>query len=562
MHLFRCIYVVLMILCASSGYAQAPTVQDCLVAIPVCNPVYTTIQSYVGHGNVYPEIHDNSQCPLCMDGEKNDVFYVITVQTNGLLPFVLTPNNPQNDYDWSVFNMTNAECSQLYPEATSLQVSCNSWGVIGNNGPTGVSNLMGGSTNCNGPGQVGSKFNKDITVSAGETYLINISNWSSTNQSGYTLDFSSSTATILDNVPPQIDSIQEEILCAGASSLYIKFSENVLCADVNHHPEKFTLTGPAGTYTITDVTGAACATGGTQGKTFQLMISPPAFEGNYQLNIIGIIRDLCLNAACYQGYPFSLTETNSPQVSAGNDVSITYGAFTQPDGSATGDSCNYSFSWTPTPSGFISSQPNPVAVPVVNTTYHVSVNDGFNQVTGDVSVTANPLPQIHLGASDTTLCIYDTLLLDAGNPGASFLWSNGSVSQQIRVGTSGLGFEASNYSVRVTSQAGCIDSSAITVIFSYMACVGEEELETLPSTVIFPNPASHSLTVLRKEQSKPVGFRIFNVWGSKLTEGVLSERKETIIISMLPKGIYIFQVTNKNHTEHFCNLSKNKNNHL
>ncbi|MEI6900849.1 MAG: hypothetical protein WCL00_13300, partial [Bacteroidota bacterium] len=101
----------------------APTVQDCAGAIPVCQPVYSTINSYTGHGNVYPEIRANGVCPLCMDGEKNDVFYIITVQTDGLLRFKLTPNNQTNDYDWELFNMTNAECADIYTNASLLTVS-------------------------------------------------------------------------------------------------------------------------------------------------------------------------------------------------------------------------------------------------------------------------------------------------------------------------------------------------------------------------------------------------------------------------------------------------------
>src|ERR1035438_9240008 len=93
-------------------FSQAPTVQDCLGAIPVCQPIYSTTQSYTGHGNVYPEIHNNSACPLCMDGEINDVFYTFTVQTSGIFRFTLTPNNQNNDYDWELFNMTNATCHQ------------------------------------------------------------------------------------------------------------------------------------------------------------------------------------------------------------------------------------------------------------------------------------------------------------------------------------------------------------------------------------------------------------------------------------------------------------------
>ena len=118
---------------AAQPLTGTPTVQDCLGAIPVCQAVYSTTASYTGHGNVYPEIRANSLCPLCMDGEKNDVFYIITVQTSGILRFTLTPNNPANDYDWSLFNMTNADCDQIYSQASSLQVSCNSYGVPGTN---------------------------------------------------------------------------------------------------------------------------------------------------------------------------------------------------------------------------------------------------------------------------------------------------------------------------------------------------------------------------------------------------------------------------------------------
>src|ERR1035438_2830106 len=99
-------------ICLFSQTGLPPTAQDCLGAIPVCQSVYTTTQSYTGHGNVFPEIHNNSVCPLCMDGEINDVFYTFTVQTSGIFRFTLTPNNQNNDYDWELFNMTNATCHQ------------------------------------------------------------------------------------------------------------------------------------------------------------------------------------------------------------------------------------------------------------------------------------------------------------------------------------------------------------------------------------------------------------------------------------------------------------------
>jgi hypothetical protein len=282
-----------------------------------------------------------------MDGEKNDVFYVITVQTDGLLRFTLTPNNPSNDYDWSLFNMTNAGCDEIYTSAQALQVSCNSYGVQGTNGPTGINTLLGNNLNCNGPGTIGEKFNKDLTVHAGETYVLNVSNWSSTNQSGYTLDFTGSSASIYDATPAVIDSIGELVPCDGTDSVYLSFSENIRCEDVYQHPEKFSLTGPAGSYTITAALSPDCETGATNGRNCILVVSPDAGAGSYTLSVVGDIRDLCDNICLYQGYPFQLSEINAPVASAGNDTTVANGAVITLHGSASGGNPPYAYHWEP-----------------------------------------------------------------------------------------------------------------------------------------------------------------------------------------------------------------------
>ncbi len=415
----------------AQSYSGAPTVQDCLGAIPVCQPVYTTLASYTGHGNVYPEIRANSVCPLCMDGEKNDVFYIITVQTNGILRFTLTPNNASNDYDWSLFNMTTAGCDQIYTNASTLQVSCNSYGVTGTNGPTGISTALGNNLNCNGPGAVGKKFNKDLMVLAGQTYVLNVSNWSSSNQSGYTLDFSGSSASIFDITPATIDSIAQTVSCAGSDSLFFRFSENVKCADIFNHPEKFTLTGPAGTYTITGVTSTDCATGATNGRSCTIAAVPKLGAGSYTLNIAGDVRDLCDNICVYQGYPFQLNEINAPVVSAGNDTTVANGVIITLHGAASGGATPYTYHWEP--AGLLVN-PN-VAQPVtvnlgasVNFLLNVTDNAGCHG-NADVLVTIVGGP---LGVTATstpgTVCAGESTLLDAmvsgGSGNYSFSWTS------------------------------------------------------------------------------------------------------------------------------------------
>jgi len=70
-----------------------------------------------------------------------------------------------------------------------------------------------------------------------------------------------------------------------------------------------------------------------------------------------------------------------------------------------------------------------------------------NTLVGMIAVTVNPLPHVFLG-NDTTLSEGETLLLDAGNPGAKYLWSTGDTTQTLLVTQTGL------YEVVVTNDCG------------------------------------------------------------------------------------------------------------
>jgi len=312
MHLIRqSALLFFLLLTGFTGIAQIPTVQDCLGAIPVCQEVYFTEQSYIGSGNYPNEINPDQVCPYsCMDGEKNDVWYIITVQNSGIVRFTITPNDPNDDYDWAVYSLNGFECYQIYNDAIEMQASCNAYGNLGYNGPTGASTAMGGTTNCQNGGLT-NKWNIDIPVSTGETYVMCVSNWSQS-QYGYTLDFSASTASIFDNVKPYISEFQETIGCAGETSLYFDFSENVKCSTVQ--PSDFELKDASGfVYTITDVIGDACEVGGTQEKRFTLIFNPPIMNGgDYKLKIVGPIQDLCDNIANSTEYSFTLVEGLPP----------------------------------------------------------------------------------------------------------------------------------------------------------------------------------------------------------------------------------------------------------
>lgn len=87
--------------------------------------------------------------------------------------------------------------------------------------------------------------------------------------------------------------------------------------------------------------------------------------------------------------------------------------------------------------------------------YWVQSSNGGCVNTDSFAVAVKPVPTVNLGR-DTALCTSDSLVLDAGNPGAAYAWQNGQTSQTFTVGTGGL------FHVTVTKD-GCTKRDSIVV---------------------------------------------------------------------------------------------------
>jgi trimeric autotransporter adhesin len=103
--------------------------------------------------------------------------------------------------------------------------------------------------------------------------------------------------------------------------------------------------------------------------------------------------------------------------------------------------------------------------PSATTTYTVTGTD-VNGCTdsASVTITVNALPIVNLGGNQSTC--NPSLTLDAGNPGNTYLWSNGATTQTINATTSG------TYSVTVTTPNGCSDADTITVTLNSVLIAG------------------------------------------------------------------------------------------
>ncbi|KAF0200218.1 MAG: hypothetical protein FD170_3658 [Bacteroidetes bacterium] len=228
-----------------------------------------------------------------------------------------------------------------------------------------------------------------------------------------------------------------------------------------------------------------------------------------------------------------------------------------------GGSNNYvSYSWTSMPPGFTSAVADITVSPVTTTTYKVIVNDGYNTVEGETTVIVNQLPVINLvpvdpkvtpiSPTEIGVCVYDTVTIDAGNAGATYLWNNGANSQSIDVLSSGIIGDMREYQVVVTNpNTGCENNSNIIIHFKLDYCsYGISEMESDNRLLVYPNPSAdgtfnYTISSLKGETM----LEVFSIDGRKVMEEHLmllpDQNKNAAFTLNRSSGIYLLKLTNK-----------------
>tara|TARA_Y100001954_G_scaffold198000_1_gene215147 strand:- start:17591 stop:22567 length:4977 start_codon:yes stop_codon:yes gene_type:complete len=89
--------------------------------------------------------------------------------------------------------------------------------------------------------------------------------------------------------------------------------------------------------------------------------------------------------------------------------------------------------------------------------YEVVVSDNIGCAdTSNMFLKVNQLPVVDIG-NDTTICKYQTIVLNAKNKGLNFIWNNGETQQTLEVKEEGV------YSVEVRDSIGCLGTDEINV---------------------------------------------------------------------------------------------------
>ncbi|MBN1199189.1 MAG: PKD domain-containing protein [Bacteroidales bacterium] len=157
----------------------------------------------------------------------------------------------------------------------------------------------------------------------------------------------------------------------------------------------------------------------------------------------------------------------------------------------------------------------------------------------DVSVIANPV--VALG-NDTSIVETETLLLDAGNSGSTYLWSTGATSQTITVAY--LGNLSDTYWAQVTT-AGCASSD--TIVVSFTDPVGTPESFGEATLLVSPNPNNGQFTVdITSDQDITLRIEVVSTLGSTILQRddirFTGNYSTTLKIPDAPNGLYTLKI--------------------
>ena len=209
---------------------------------------------------------DNGQVPTtCPVGpgeptydDLNPFWYKFTCFKSGTLGLLVSPRDPNDDYDWQIWDVTGQPVNSVYTNL-NLVIAADWSGTTGNTGTSssGANLIECGTTPNTNPPVYPPPFSKMPTLIQGHIYLLMISHFTGSGQSGYQLSFGGGTASITDTTQPAIAKVNA--ICQ--SVLGLTLNKNMACSSLTGTGSEFVIT-PAvpGVHVVSAVT-ASCGNG-------------------------------------------------------------------------------------------------------------------------------------------------------------------------------------------------------------------------------------------------------------------------------------------------------------
>ena len=433
--------------------ASQITAADCSNAVNICQNASFAIdpngsgavQELLGNTLSNPSINPGSLNSGCLlSGEVNPTWMVINIAGSGTLEFSFGQDLSTGCLDWAMWPYNSNACAQISSNQLA-PIRCNWNGLC--EGFTGIATPLpvGGDA---------SNFEPQVNVTAGQQYLICLSNYSSQTTTVPLSFFGTANVSCNAVLPVTVNNAS---ICPGQTA----------------------------TLTAT-VTGATSYLWSPSGQTTATITVTPASTTAYTCTVNGVTPNGGTSTGSASGI-VTVLPSNDPlcscTVTASNNGPVCVGAaFNLNATNVSGGS----FSWTLLGNS-IGSLQNLTGVPAANVGSFpiiVTATDGTGHIcTSTTIVVINPLPLVSAG-SDVSVCLGNSLTL-SGQGANSYQWSGG-----IQNGVPFTPSSTAIYSVIGTDQNGCVNSDDVTVglLFAQMPSISPSvSFGCIPSAVVFTN---------------------------------------------------------------------------
>ena len=155
-------------------------------------------------------------------------------------------------------------------------------------------------------------------------------------------------------------------------------------------------------------------------------------------------------------------------------------------------------------------------------------------------------PQILNIGSDTTICINNTLTLNANSFYATiYLWSNGSIDSYIDVNAADLGLGTHNIWLAATNLSGCYSTD--TILITVEPCTSIDNLLEEIDFDILPNPSDGEFIVkLNSFKEFDYSYEIMDMKGLVILKGNILEKEFNVDLSEYPAAKYFLRIKSGN----------------
>jgi len=268
-----------LLLSVPAVFAQAPLQslpeQDACNALKLCGGTFQAPYSYTGYG-LFSEF-----VPIGFSAfgnnytfENHSIWFELDVASSGDILFDLTVGNDYYaNYGFSIYNITNTGCNNLTMANLARFTAWIGPGAVGGL-RTGYATTLYSNFTLNSH-----NFLAPIHATAGERYRLCVQQYPYPARTGFTLDFSSSTATFADTSHPSFSNIQSS--CNLSQKITVQFSEPVVCTSIAADGSDFYLT--PGNIPVASAAGALCSVANYT-REAEIHFATPLPAGQYWLH--------------------------------------------------------------------------------------------------------------------------------------------------------------------------------------------------------------------------------------------------------------------------------------